>query len=50
MTQKNLNSLSILYESKSILDDISIFHVANEFVEHQPDRENTLGSFTAKDL
>ena len=50
MTHKRLNPSSILYDKKSILDDISPLHVANEFAESQPDRKNTSGSFTAKDL
>ena len=35
IAQKRLNSLSILYDNNSILDDISLFHVVN----------NTFGSF-----
>ena len=50
MAQKRLNSLSIFYENKSILGDISLLHVANELVDHHPDQKNTFGSFTAKDL
>ena len=50
MAQKRLNSLSILYDNKSILDDISLLHETNEFVDHRPDRKNTSGSCTAKDL
>ena len=46
---KRLNSFSILYDNKSILDNISLLHVANEPIEHHPDRKNTLGSFTEKD-
>ena len=33
----NNNSLSILYDNKSILDDISLLHRANDFVDHHPD-------------
>ena len=39
MAQRMLNSLTIIYDNKSILDDISLFHVANEFVDHHPDRK-----------
>ena len=35
---------------KSILDDISLLHVANKFSDHHPDQKNISGSFTAKDL
>ena len=45
-----LNSLSILYDSKLIFDDISLVHVANEFFDHHPDRKKTFGSFRAKNL
>ena len=50
MLQKRLNSLSILNDNKDILDEISLVNVANEFVDHHPDRKNTFGRFTAKDL
>ena len=50
MAQKRLKSLSSLYDKKAILDDIYILPVANEFVDYHPDRKNTFGSFTAKDL
>ena len=48
MLQKRLNSLSILYENKSILDDILLIHVANDFADHQPDWKNTLVVFRQK--
>ena len=50
MAQKGLYSLSILYDKKAILDDISLLHVANEFVDHHSDQKNTFGIFTEKDL
>ena len=46
---KRLNSFFILYDNKSILDNISLLHVANESAEHHPDRKITLSSFTEKD-
>ena len=49
MLQERLNSLSILYENKSIFDDISLLHAANNFADHQPDWKNTFDSFSAKD-
>lgn len=49
MGQKRLNSLSILYDNKAILDEISLIDVANEFVDQHPDRKNTFGCFTVKE-
>ena len=37
MILKRPNSLFILYDNKSVLDDISLLHVANEFVDHHAD-------------
>ena len=39
MAQKRLNYLSILYDSKSILDDILLLHLTNEFFDHHTDQE-----------
>ena len=50
MLQKRLNSLSIMYDNKDLLDNLSLIDVANEFVGLQPDRKNAFGSFTVKDL
>ena len=58
MAQKRLNSLAMLYDNKSILDDIKlmIYHYlmyrmnSADHVDHCPDQKNTFGSFTAKDL
>ena len=50
MSQKRLNSLSIMYDNKNLLDNLSLIDVANEFVGLQPDRKNAFGSFTVKDL
>ena len=50
MSQKRLNSLSIMYDDKDLLDNLSLIDVANEFVGLQPDRKNAFGSFTVKDL
>ena len=50
MSQKRLNSLSILNDNKTILDNLSLIDIANEFVGLQPDRKKTFGSFTDKDL
>ena len=40
MAQIRLNSVSILYDNKSFLDDVSQPHVANGFVDHLSDRKN----------
>ena len=50
MLQKRLNSLSIMYDNKDLLDNLSLIDVANEFVGLQPNRKNAFGSFTVKDL
>ena len=50
MTQKRLNSLSILQEHSDIVDKMSLIDVANEFVAQQPYRLNTFGKFTNEDL
>ena len=50
MSQKRLNSLSIMYDNKDLLDNLSLIDVANEFVGLQPDRKSAFGSFTVKDL
>ena len=50
MSQKRPNSLSIMYDNKDLLDNLSLIDVANEFVGLQPDRKNAFGSFTVKDL
>ena len=50
MSQKRLNSLSIIYCHKSILDELPLVDVANEFVGVQPDRQNSFGRFTEKDI
>ena len=50
MSQKRLNSLSIMYDNKDLLDNLSLTDVANEFVGLQPDCKNAFGSFTVKDL
>ena len=51
MLQKRLNSLSIImYDNKDLLDNFSLIDVANEFAGLQPDRKNSVGSFTVKDL
>ena len=50
MSQKRLNSLSIMYDNKDLLDNLSLIDIANEFVCLQPDRKNACGSFTVKDL
>ena len=50
MSQKKLNSLSIMYDNKDLLDNLSLIDVANEFVGLQPNRKNAFGSFTVKDL
>ena len=49
IAQARLNSSSILYDHKSILD-VRLLHVANKFADHHPDRKKTFGSFTEKDL
>lgn len=50
MTQKRLNSLCILHDNKTLLDEISLVKVANEFVGQQPERKNTFGSFSDQDI
>ena len=50
VSQKQLNSLSIMYCNKSILHDVSLVGVANEFVGLQTDRNNVYGRFTYKDI
>ena len=50
MSQKSLNSLSIMYDNKDLLDNVLLIDVANEFVGLQPDRKNAFGSFTVRDL
>ena len=50
MSQKRLNSLSIIYCHKSILEELPLVDVANEFVGVQPDRRNSFGRFTEKDI
>ena len=45
MAQKRLNSLPILYDSKSILDNILLLHVRIEFVDRHPGRKNTFWQF-----
>ena len=50
MSQKRLNSLSITYDKKDLLDNLLLIDVANEFVGLQTDRKNAFGSFTVKDL
>ena len=50
MTQKRLNSLCILHDNKTLLDRISLVKVANEFVGQHPERKNTFGSFSDKDI
>ena len=40
MSQKRLNSLSIMYDNKHLLDNLSLTDVANEFVGLQPDCKN----------
>ena len=49
MSQKRLNSSSIMYDNKD-LDNLSLIDVANEFVGLQTDRKNAFESFTVKDL
>ena len=50
MSQKRLDSLSIMHCHKSILDELPLVDVANEFVGVQPDRQNSFGRFTEKDI
>ena len=50
MSQKRLNSLSIMYDNKELLDNLSLTDVANEFVGVQPDCKNAFGGFTFKDV
>ena len=50
MTQKRLNSLSILQENPTIVDQMSLIDVANDFVALHPSRLNIFGKFTDKDL
>ena len=50
MSQKRPNSLSVMYDNKDLLDNLSLTNVANEFVGLQPDRKKAFGSFTVKDL
>ena len=50
MSQKRLNSLSIMYDNKYLLDNLSLIDVANELVGVQPDRKKAFGSFTVRDL
>jgi len=50
MTQKRLNSLSIMNCYKTVLDNLKLFEIANEFVSEQPSRKNTFGTFSEKDL
>ena len=46
MSQKRFNSLSIMYDNKDLLENLSLIDVANEFVGLQPDRKNAFGSFS----
>ena len=39
-----------MYYHKSIQDDLSLVGVANEIVGFQPDRKNSFGRFTNKDI
>ena len=50
MSQKRLNSLSIMYDNKDLLDNLSLIDVAKEFVGLQTVRKNAFGGFTVKDL
>ena len=50
MSQKRLNSLSIIYDNKDLLDNLWLIDLVNEFIGLQPDRKNAFGSFTVKDL
>ena len=50
MTQKRLNSLSVLSTYKDSLDNLSIVDVANSFVDNKPDRFDKFGKFTNEDL
>ena len=46
MLQKWLSSLSVMYCYKSILEDLSLVDVVNEFAGLQTDRKNPYGRFT----
>ena len=50
MGQKRLNSLSILYDNKDLLDEISLIDIGNAFVDEHPDRKKTFGCFNVMDL
>ena len=44
MTQKRLNSLSIVQENPTIVDQMSLIDVANDFVALHPSRRNIFGN------
>ena len=48
MSQKRLNFLSIMYDNKDLLDNLSLTDVANEFVGLQPDRKNAFGLLSSR--
>lgn len=50
MSQKRLNSLSILQSNRLTVDKLSLIDVANEFVNNQPTRQQVFGKFTEKDI
>ena len=50
-TEKRKGSIPYLFFRQQVqFLMISLLHVANEFDDHHPDRKNTFGSFTLKDL